>query len=352
MLAHRGRLAANYVMASPLLDVQDLRVHFPVAHAGVFRPRRVVKAVDGVSLRIDRGRTLGVVGESGSGKTTCALAVMRLVDITEGAVWLDGVNLAALPDEKLRHARRDMQMIFQDPYSSLNPRLRAGEIVEEPLRLAGQDDGGERRDRARQLFQQVGLRQDQMALFPHQFSGGQRQRIGVARALALSPKLIVCDEPVSALDIAVQAQVLNLLARLQRELGLTYLFISHDLAVIQYMCDDVAVMYLGQIVELASKEQLFQNPLHPYTWALLSAVPKIEIGNRGYADRVKLVGDPPSPIDIPPGCRFAGRCPFAEQRCRTTPPEIREIQPGHRVACHLVGENGLAPHANSYRSTP
>ena len=352
MLADPGRLGASFVMASPLLDVQDLRVHFPIASGGVFRPRRVVKAVDGVSLRIDRGRTLAVVGESGSGKTTCALAVMRLVDIAAGAVWLDGVNLAALPDAKLRQARRDVQMIFQDPYSSLNPRLRAGEIVEEPLRLAGQEDDRERRDRARELFQQVGLRQDQMVLFPHQFSGGQRQRIGVARALALSPKLIVCDEPVSALDIAVQAQVLNLLARLQRDLRLTYLFISHDLAVIQYMCDDVAVMYLGQIVEVASKAQLFQDPLHPYTWALLSAVPKIEIGNRGYADRVKLAGDPPSPIDIPPGCRFAGRCPFAEERCRTIAPQLREIQPGHRVACHLVAEDGSAPHANNYRSRP
>jgi peptide/nickel transport system ATP-binding protein len=271
---------------------------------------------------------------------------MRLIHITGGVICLDGIDLATLSEAKLRRARRDVQMIFQDPYSSLNPRLRVGEIVEEPLRLAEQGEARERRDRVRTLLQQVGLTEDQMALFPHQFSGGQRQRIGIARALALSPKLIVCDEPVSALDIAVQAQVLNLLARLQRDLGLTYLFISHDLGVIEYMCDDVAVMYLGQIVEFASKEQLFQNPLHPYTWALLSAVPKIEIGGHGYADRVKLVGDPPSPIDVPVGCRFAGRCPFTEQRCRTTPPEMREIQPGHRVACHLVTADGSAPHAN------
>ncbi|MEO8133772.1 MAG: ABC transporter ATP-binding protein [Betaproteobacteria bacterium] len=331
----------------PLLQVRGLSVHFPLARRRPLQPKRVLKAVDGIDLDIARGKTLGLVGESGSGKTTTALAVMQLLAVTGGSIKLEGNELVGFAGGALRTARRDVQMIFQDPYSSLNPRLRAGAIVEEPLRLSAMGDDKQRGERVRELFAQVGLSDGQRALFPHQFSGGQRQRIGIARALALQPKLVVCDEPVSALDVAVQAQVLNLLVRLQEKFGLTYLFISHDLAVVEYMCDEVAVMYLGQIVEYASRERLFERPLHPYTWALFSAIPRIEVGDRSKTNRVRLQGDPPSPIDLPAGCRFAGRCPFAEQVCRDTPPPLREIEAGHRVACHLVGADGSTPHVSA-----
>ncbi|MDP7549460.1 MAG: ABC transporter ATP-binding protein, partial [Alphaproteobacteria bacterium] len=234
-------------------------------------------------------------------------------------------------------------IIFQDPYSSLNPRVRAGAIVREPMDLMNIGDPGERDGRVADLFGKVGLRPEQRALFPHQFSGGQRQRIGVARALATQPELVVCDEPVSALDVAIQAQILNLLRALQTEFGLTYLFISHDLGVVQYMCDEIAVMYLGQVVEHADRISLFTEPLHPYTWALLSAVPSADPATREGADRVRLEGDPPSPIDLPPGCRFASRCPFAEARCVAETPPLRSIRPAHAVACHLVSDDGVPP---------
>jgi peptide/nickel transport system ATP-binding protein len=237
-----------------------------------------------------------------------------------------------------------VQMIFQDPYSSLNPRMRAGAIVNEPMQRMQIGTGPERAERVRALFGQVGLRPDQVELFPHQFSGGQRQRIGIARALATRPELVVCDEPVSALDVAIQAQILNLLGSLQKEHGLTYLFISHDLGVVQYLCDEVAVMYLGRIAEYASREALFEDPLHPYTWALLSAVPRMGRRRRGGIGRLKIEGDPPSPINPPPGCRFSARCPFVQPRCRIEEPLLREVHAGHRVACHLVGDDGSAPH--------
>ena len=303
---------------------------------------RTVHAVDGISFDVARGTTFGLVGESGSGKTTTALAVMRLAPALTGAIGLGDTELLSLDGEALRRARRRMQMIFQDPYSSLNPRVRAGSIVREPLDLMGIGPASERGEQVGELFRLVGLRPEQRALFPHQFSGGQRQRIGIARALATRPELVVCDEPVSALDVAIQAQILNLLRQLQNEFGLTYLFISHDLGVVQHMCDEIAVMYLGRIVERTDRGQLFRRPLHPYTWALLSAVPSADPTFR--RRRIKLQGDPPSPIDPPPGCRFAGRCPFAEPVCREHDPPLREMLPGHHVACHLVGEDGAVPH--------
>jgi len=327
-----------------LLEVAGLRVHFPLPRRLPWQARRKVHAVDGIDFTLAAGRTLGIVGESGSGKTTAALAVMRLADITAGEVRLKGTDITHLAGEELRTQRRYVQMIFQDPYSSLNPRSRAGAIVEEPLARMGIGDAAERRERARELFAQVGLRPDQLALFPHQFSGGQRQRIGIARALATRPELIVCDEPVSALDVAIQAQILNLLARLQNQHGLSYLFISHDLGVVQHLCDEVAVMYLGRIVEQAPRARLFADPLHPYTWALFSAVPRIGRRRGKGQQRLRLEGDPPSPIDLPRGCRFAGRCPFAEERCREEEPALRAVGDRHRVACHLVREDGGVPH--------
>ena len=321
-----------------LLRVQDLKVHFGSRSWLPGKKAKIVHAVDGVSFEVRRGSTFGVVGESGSGKTTTALATVRLAPITEGRVFLDDTEVSALKGEDLRLARKRFQIIFQDPFSSLNPRVRAGQIVREPLDLMEVGEPAERDGMVAELFAQVGLRPEQRALFPHQFSGGQRQRIGLARAIATRPELVVCDEPVSALDVAIQAQILNLMRRLQDELGLTYLFISHDLGVVQYICDEIAVMYLGQIVEQADRVSLFVRPQHPYTRALLSAVPSARPGKRSEnrAQRVRLQGDPPSPINLPKGCRFAGRCPLAEAHCHETPPELREIETGHKVACHLV----------------
>ncbi|MCY4192479.1 MAG: ATP-binding cassette domain-containing protein [Rhodospirillaceae bacterium] len=326
-----------------LLEVRDLKVHFPLPKTNPFASAPKVHAVDGVSFDTKRGTTFGLVGESGSGKTTTALAIMRLAPITDGSIRLNGEEICLLAGEPLRQQRRHMQIIFQDPYSSLNPRLRAGEIVRAPLDQLDVGDEKIRDDRVAELFRLVGLRPEQQALFPHQFSGGQRQRIGIARALATQPDLIVCDEPVSALDVAIQAQILNLLRRLQEEFGLTYLFISHDLGVVQHMCDDIAVMYLGQVIEHADRLSLFGRPLHPYTNALLSAVPSADPALRDRADRIRVSGDPPSPIDLPPGCRFASRCPFAEDRCRAEEPRLRLIAEGHQVRCHLVTDDGSPP---------
>ena len=317
------------------LVVEDLEVHFGGGR-GLMGPKPVVHAVDGVSFSVPPGRTFGIVGESGSGKTTTALAIMRLVPITAGRVRLGDTALSALEGEDLRAARRRFQIVFQDPYSSLDPRKRAGEIVREPLDLMRIGTRAEREARVAALFEQVGLRPEQRALFPHQFSGGQRQRLGLARALSTEPDLIVCDEPVSALDVAIQAQILNLMARLQRELGLTYLFISHDLGVVQHICDEIAVMYLGRIVEQADRVTLFTNPKHPYTKALLAAVPMVHGNARNRRDRLRLKGDPPSPVNLPEGCRFASRCPIAEARCREAMPPLEEREGGHRVACFLA----------------
>ena len=326
----------NAMTPDTLLQVDDLKVHFPRAKSSWFKPAEVVKAVDGVSFKVRRGSTLAVVGESGSGKTTAALAVMRLSPVTAGQIRLGDTDLGTLQGEALRQARRRLQIIFQDPYSSLNPRERAGAAVRAPLDLMGIGTPAEREARVAELFTQVGLRPEQQHLFPHQFSGGQRQRINIARALATQPELVVCDEPVSALDIAIRAQILNLLARLQRELGLTYLFISHDMAVVEHICDDIAVMYLGQIVERAPRQAFFARPLHPYSVALMSAVPTVHGGRQRAARRIKLTGDPPSPINPPPGCRFAGRCPVAEPACAAELPPLREVAPDHWVRCRRV----------------
>ena len=329
----------------PLLRVVDLQVHFPLSRPLFRGSVSKVHAVDGVSFDIPRGTTFGLVGESGSGKSTAAQAIMRLVEPTAGRVELDGTDITGLRGEALRRVRRRFQIVFQDPYSSLNPRMTAGGIVREALDLLEVGAPAARDARVAELFAAVGLREEQRVLFPHQFSGGQRQRIGIARALASNPDLIVCDEPVSALDVAIQAQILNLLQRLQREYGLTYMFIAHDLGVVQHMCDEVGVMYLGQIVERGDRRSLFRAPLHPYTWALLSAVPSADPDAYRPGTRVKLEGDPPSPIDPPAGCRFAGRCPFAEERCRAETPLLRDVgNHGQQVACHLVDDAGVAPH--------
>ena len=330
-------------MSQPLLSVRDLHVHFRRRRGNPFQPAQTVRAVDGVSFDIAPGQTLGLVGESGSGKTTVARAILRLVPITGGTVDLGATPIATLAGEPLRAVRRRMQYIFQDPFASLNPRVRAGAIVRSPLDVLGIGDRPEREARVAQLFAAVGLRPEQQALFPHQFSGGQRQRINIARALAPEPDLLVCDEPVSALDVAIRAQILNVLQRLKRERGMTYLFISHDMAVVRHMADEVAVMYLGQIVEQAPRREFFAGALHPYSVALMSAVPTVRGGRARAAGRIRLTGDPPSPIDLPPGCRFAARCPVAEPRCRAEAPELRQVAPGRRVRCHLVADhNGRA----------
>jgi len=316
--------------------VVDLKVHFQRARSGWLSSPQVVRAVDGVSFDIRRGTTLAVVGESGSGKTTTALAVMRLVPFTGGRIRLGETDVGTLQGEALRRVRSRLQIIFQDPYSSLNPRERAGAVVRSPLDRMNIGTPAQRVERVAELFTAVGLRPEQQALYAHQFSGGQRQRINIARALATNPELVVCDEPVSALDIAIRAQILNLLARLQRELGLTYLFISHDMAVVEHICDEIAVMYLGEIVERAPRRAFFAAPLHPYSVALMSAVPTVHGGRARAARRIRLSGDPPNPIDLLPGCRFAGRCPAAEMACTSAPVPLREVAPGHWVRCRRV----------------
>jgi oligopeptide/dipeptide ABC transporter ATP-binding protein len=316
-----------------VLEVEDLKTYFPVRKGLLRRTVGHVHAVDGVSFAIGAGETLGLVGESGCGKTTLGRSVLRLIEPTAGVIRLGGRDITRLGRAELRPLRREMQIIFQDPFSSLNPRMRAGDIVGEPLKVHATVPPRERRERVAALFARVGLSEAQMDNYPHQFSGGQRQRIGVARALALNPKLIVCDEPVSALDVSIQAQVINLLTDLQRELGLSYLFISHNLAVVEHISHRIAVMYLGRIVEHTDRETLFRKPLHPYTEALLAAVPVPDPAVRR-AKRV-LQGDVPSPLHPPAGCHFHTRCPYAEARCRSETPRLREIEPGHHVACHL-----------------
>jgi oligopeptide/dipeptide ABC transporter ATP-binding protein len=317
-----------------LLDVTDLRKTFP-AHTGLLgNVIDRVHAVDGISFSIAQSRTLGLVGESGCGKSTVGRAILRLIEPSSGTVRFQGNDITSLSAKDLRALRRRMQIIFQDPYSSLNPRKRAGEIVAEPLMVHGIAKAAERRDMVASLFAKVGLQSRQMSLYPHQFSGGQRQRISIARALSLGPSFIVADEPVSALDVSVQAQVINLLMDLQAQDGLSYLFISHNLAVVEHVSHDVAVMYLGRIVEHTDKATIFAKPLHPYTRALMAAVPVPDPLLR--RDKKHVMGDVPSPIHRPSGCHFHPRCPLAETRCRTEDPVLREVHPGHRVACHLV----------------
>jgi peptide/nickel transport system ATP-binding protein len=326
-----------------LLEVRNLTVRFAIKRGASWGQKSYLYAVDDVSFDIKRGETLAIVGESGSGKTTAAMAVARLVNAHKGKVVLNGIDFLELKDETLRQARTRMQFIFQDPYSSLNPRVRAEKIVREPLDNLDAVPEADRQGIVDKLFVAVGLHPEQQRLFPHQFSGGQRQRIGIARALATQPDLIICDEPVSALDVAVQAQILNLLRKLQSEKGLTYLFISHDLGVVQHMCDSIAVMYMGKIVEHADRLSLFNRPLHPYTAALLSAVPSVDKKRRDATKRILIPGDPPDPLSLPIGCRFANRCPVAQARCEASQPDLVEVAPGHKVACHLVDARAVLP---------
>ena len=319
----------------PLLEVTNLKKHFPI-HRGLFsRVSGQVYAVDGVSFEIGRGETLGLVGESGCGKSTVGRTLLRLLEPTDGTIRIGGEDITHLDAEGLLPYRRRMQMIYQDPYASLNPRMSAGEIVGEPLTIHDVGVPQERRERVAALFERVGLRPEAMHSYPHEFSGGQRQRIGIARALALSPELIVGDEPVSALDVSIQAQIINLLMDLQEELGLSYLFVAHDLAVVEHISHRIAVMYLGRIVEMTDKQSLFEMPLHPYTEALLSAVPIPKSASRG-RKRLILKGDVPSPLRPPSGCRFHPRCPVAQEICSQKEPEFRELKPGHYVACHFA----------------
>ncbi len=327
-------IAPQPASASNVLDVVALKKHFPVKKGLLRRTVGQVYAVNGVSFSIGEGETLGLVGESGCGKSTVARTVLRLIEPTAGSILLDGQDVTRLGKSAMRPFRRQMQMIFQDPFSSLNPRMSAGDIVGEPLSVHGIAHGKEKETLTAGIFDQVGLRRSQMRAFPHEFSGGQRQRISIARALALNPKLIVADEPVSALDVSIQAQVINLMMDLQREKRLSYLFIAHDLAVVEHISHRIAVMYLGRIVEYAEKKTLFTQPKHPYTEALLSAVPVPNPKLR--REKRLLQGDVPSPINPPPGCTFHTRCPYAEDRCRKDVPALKEIAPGHGVSCHLV----------------
>ena len=321
--------------AAPLLEVKDLKVHFPVKHGLFSRARAWVKAVDGVNFSLAACETLGLVGESGCGKTTLGRAVVRLLEPSSGRIFFDGEEMTELTGAELRSRRRGFQMIFQDPYGSLDPRLTVEEIVGEALdihRLAQSKEF--RRQHVAELLEAVGLSAAHAQRYPHEFSGGQRQRIGIARALAVQPKLVVCDEPVSALDVSVQAQIINLLQDLQRDHGLAYLFVAHDLAVVEHISRRVMVMYLGQIVELAEAKTIVRAPKHPYTQALISAVPIVDPESKRL--RIILPGDVPSPIHPPAGCPFHPRCPIAEEQCRAEKPMLREITPGHWVACHLA----------------
>jgi oligopeptide transport system ATP-binding protein len=320
----------------PLVSVQDLAVHFPI-YAGIFR-RQVgaIKAVDGVSFDIDRGQTLGLVGESGCGKSTTGRAVLRLYEPTRGRILFRGEDIANLSASALRRARPKMQMIFQDPQASLNPRMTVGSIIAEPLDEHSKLSGKARREKVETLLDAVGMNPAFANRYPHEFSGGQRQRIGIARALALDPEFIVCDEPIAALDVSIQAQVVNLLEELQRRLGLTYLFISHDLSMVRHIATHVAVMYLGTIVELASRDLLYGSPKHPYTQALLSAVPVPDPKIEATRKHIILKGDVPSPANPPSGCRFRTRCPMAEERCAAEIPAFRKLADGRHVACHFA----------------
>jgi oligopeptide transport system ATP-binding protein len=325
----------NGTATGELLRVDNLQVHFPIVN-GVFR-RQVgtLRAVDGVSFSIKQGETLGLVGESGCGKSTTGRAILQLHKPTSGSVRLLGKELTKLGSEEVRKMRREMQMVFQDPYASLNPRMTVGSLVGEPLEIHGLARGREKDERVRELLRTVGLNPHYASRYPHEFSGGQRQRVVIARALAVHPSLVVCDEPISALDVSIQAQVINLLERLQEQLNLTYLFIAHDLSVVRHISDRVAVMYVGKIVELTTRDRLYAKPLHPYTRALLSAVPIPDPKVEHRRQRIILNGDVPSPVNPPPGCRFQTRCPFAQEVCRVQEPPLVEAESGHVVACHF-----------------
>ena len=325
--------------ANKLVEVRDLKMHFPI-YAGVLR-RHVgdVKAVDGVSFDIFEGETLGLVGESGCGKSTCGRAILRLYDITDGSIRIDDTEIGDLDQDEMRRKRPTMQMVFQDPQASLNPRMSVARIIGEPLDEHTKLSKAEKLERIYELMDAVGLNRDFANRYPHEFSGGQRQRIGIARALALNPKFIVCDEPIAALDVSIQAQVVNLLEDLQEKLGLTYLFISHDLSMVHHIADRVAVMYLGKVVELAERDALYESPKHPYTEALLSAVPEPDPSAEVATDRIILTGDVPSPSNPPKGCNFCTRCPKVMDICKTEEPDFKTVEPGRQVACHLYADS-------------
>jgi oligopeptide/dipeptide ABC transporter ATP-binding protein len=325
--------------ADTLLQIESLTKHFPIFGGIIYRQIATVHAVEDVSLKVRAGETLGLVGESGCGKSTLGRTLLHLYPPSSGKVIFDGEDLGQVGHRRLRALRAKMQMIFQDPYESLNPRHTVGQILEEPFIIHGQKDAAVRRDRVRQLLDRVGLAANAVDRFPHEFSGGQRQRIGIARAISQHPRLVVCDEAVSALDVSIQSQVLNLLVELQRELGLTYIFIAHDLAVVKHISDRIAVMYLGRVVELAEADALYASPLHPYTSFLIQAIPIPDPTRE--RNRKVLVGDIPSPIKPPQGCKFHTRCPYAQAECREREPELKEYRPGHWARCHLVGKISL-----------
>ena len=329
--AHASAQSSN---AEPLVRVENIWKEFPARSEGLLSGTKLtVKAVAGVSLEIYRGETLGLVGESGSGKSTLGRLILRLMDATRGSVWFDGRDLSTLSRSDLRALRREMQLVFQDPYASLNPRMKVRAIIGEGIEIHNLARGREKEERIVQLLEMVGMAADAMNRYPHEFFGGQRQRIGIARALAVNPRFVVLDEPVSALDVSIQAQIINLLQDLQERLNLTYLFIAHDLRVVEHISRRVAIMYLGKIVEIASREEIYSNPRHPYTRALLSAIPTID--QTAKPDRIKLPGEMPSPVDPPPGCAFHPRCPYAEERCKVKEPALEKGHGGHSVACHV-----------------
>lgn len=322
-------------MNDPILEIQNLKKWFPIGGGLFSQPKNFVKAVDGISFEVNAGETFGIVGESGCGKSTLGRSILHLLEPTEGKIYFNGKDVAHVNGRELQFLRKDMQIIFQDPYASLNPRMTVGKIIEEPLKIHDVGTRKERQEKVEYLLETVGLNKESIKKYPHEFSGGQRQRIGIARALVLNPKLIICDEPVSALDVSIQSQILNLLNELQEKFKLTYIFISHDLSVINYISNRIAVMYLGKIVELAETDVLFTRPAHPYTKALLSAIPTPEVDTYKQ-ERIILKGDVPSPVNPPSGCLFRTRCNYADNQCITTSPTLKDVGSKHFVACYKV----------------